>query len=273
VYDFASKSDGLVADGAYSVAVRGDGALAYVKGTNPDYSAGEAFVGGVIVRQPGSANEEVWSTAPGEYVVTAWAQQTLLAYRIGEGERMDLLALDGRGKERVLAADTFLVAVSPDGSEAFVADQPPATEVSVRVIAIASGATIARLPLELGSGGQIQFAVYSGSWQGDLVAVRTDAGLAIFKVSGSAISLHRLLVFDQGVFGRGVIEPQFDGGTDRVVAWSDLAAPPQKARDVAGPTVILDCSTQSGQCSRSVEAPAHDWLRFAYNPSRGKGGK
>src|SRR5436190_143037 len=54
-----------------------------------------------------------WADAPAHYVVYAWTGDRLLFYRIGLGEKTELLVADAPGKIRSLAEGTE-IAASPD---------------------------------------------------------------------------------------------------------------------------------------------------------------
>ena len=85
LYDSATQSDELLEEGAFSLAWRGDGALAYFKGAERDYRAGMPYAGHVVVRASVQAPPEVWSAERARYVVAAWAGRSLVAYREAEG--------------------------------------------------------------------------------------------------------------------------------------------------------------------------------------------
>jgi hypothetical protein len=269
VHDFASGRNNAIDTNSFSAAVRSDGTIAYVRGTDV-YRAFTNYTGDIVVRSSLSAQPLVWSTKPAEYVAAAWAGNTLLAYRIDEGERLDVLALEGPGEQRILMADANLVAVSPDGRQAFLANEADIPG-SISVVNVADG-TIAGT-LDLGSLNQgILWAAYGGSWSGDLVAAPTNTGIAVFHVADGAISLEQLLKNDPNTFANGVIEPQFTGDGEHIIARGDASPAKGKAAD-AGGTTALDCDLATATCVAGTTAPASAWLHPAYNPSRSlKGG-
>jgi len=226
------------------------------------------YTGDVVVRSSTSARPVVWSTEPADYVAAAWAGNTLLAYRIGEDERLDVLAFDGPGEQRTLMADADLVAVSPDGTQAFLASQENVPG-SVSVVNVADGTIAATL--ELGSLQQgILWAAYGGSWLGDLVAAPTNAGIAVFDVGTGAISLRELLKNDPNTLANDIIEPQFSGDTDHIIARGDA----RPGTDTAGDedtTTTLECDLATATCLARAADPGGAWLHPAYNPSRPKG--
>ena len=260
IYDAAGDRDEVLEDGAFSVAWHSDGALAYFKGVERDYRAGVMYVGEVVVRSSLEAKPRVWSTEPGRYIVAAWAGPMLVAYREHEGEALDVVVFDGPGKMRVLAPDSTLVAVSPDGAQVFVERGPALGRPSVHVLNVATGDTIAALDLA-----KVDPAVgsvsYSGDWLGRRVVAPSASGLAVFRVGARTIRLEQALPVEAS---RGIAEPRF-ADTDRVTAWTSMG---RRA-------VFLDCDLPGGLCEHVVPLPSargtHGfpaWRRPLYNPSR-----
>jgi hypothetical protein len=264
-HDFGTGRDRLIDTNSYSAAVRSDGAIAYVRGTDV-YRAFENYTADVVVRSPVSAQPVVWSTEPAHYVVAAWAGRTLLAYRIGDGEQLDVLALDGPGRQRLLMAHANLVAVSPDGTQAFIGGGDAETPGSVSVVNIADGTVAGTLELESLDQG-IRWAAYGGSWSGDLVAAPTNAGVALFDVAGGTISLRELLKSDPDSRGGDIIEPQFNGDTDHIIARGDTPGGGSTSPDEDG-TTALECDLATAACVAGQTEPGRAWLHPAYNPSR-----
>jgi hypothetical protein len=265
IHDFGSGRDTVIDTNSFSAAVRGDGAIAYVRGSDV-YRAFANYTGDLVVRSSASGRPVVWSTEPAYYVAAAWAGNTLLAYRIREGEKLDVLALDGPGQQRLLMAGASLVAVSPDGTQAFLASDDADAPASVAVVNVGNG-SVAR-SLDLGSLNEgILWAAYGGSWSGDLVAAPTNTGIAVFDLSGGAISLKELLKPSPGTFANGIIEPQFSGDAEHVIARGDT--PPGKDAPAGdGSTTPLDCDLATVSCAVGTTEPGRDWLHPAYNPSR-----
>ena len=264
IHDFGSGRDDVIDENSYSAAVRSDGTIAYVRGTDL-YRASANYTGDVVVRSSVSDRPVVWSTRPAHYVAAAWAGKTLLVYRIAEGEQLDVLALDGPGRQRLLMAHGSLVAVSPDGTQAFLGSDAD-TPGSVSVVNVADG-TISGT-LELGSSNLgILWAAYAGSWSGDLVAAPTNAGIALFDVADGAISLKDLLKTGPGTFANGIIEPQFVGDTQHVIARGDTPPSASSATGEDG-TAAVECDLATATCVARATAPGRAWLHPAYNPSR-----
>ena len=258
LYDATGDRDEVLEDGAFSVAWRSDGALAYFKGLERDYRAGLPYLGEVVVRTSLEAKPQVWSTEPGRYIVAAWAGPMLVAYRGHEGEALGVVVFDGPGRMRVLAPGSTLVAVSPDGEQAFVERGPARGRPSVRVLDVADGDTIATLDLT-----KVDPAVgtvsYSGDWLGRRVVASSGSGLAIFRVGERVIRLEQALRVETNV-----AEPRF-AGPGRVTAWTS-----EGHRGV-----FLDCDLAGDACERVIPLPSARgtrgfpaWRRPLYNPSR-----
>jgi hypothetical protein len=261
VYDTLQRTDEVLEEGAFSVAWRGDGALAYFRGAERDYRAAVPYVGDVVVRTSLEAEPEVWSAEPARYIVVAWAGSTLVGYREREGEALDVVAFDEPGRMRVLAGDSGLVAISPDGTRVFVEQGPAQGRPVVRVLDLGTGSTVARLDLT-----KVDRAVgtvsYSGDWVGRRVVAPSATGLAVFRVARGTIGLERAL---RVASPQGVAEPRFAAGGRRVTAWTTAG----------NGAAFLDCDLSLGRCARTVPLPAARgtqgfpaWRRPLYNPSR-----
>jgi hypothetical protein len=250
--------------GAYSVAWRRDGALAYFKALEPklDTKNIKRYLGHVVVRASRAAPPRRWTARAGRYVVAAWAGERLLAYRLGESWP-DLLVLDGRGRERVLARAAALVAVSPDGEEAFVSAYG-ATPPVVRVLDLADGEELGRLEVRAAPprSEAVRWIVEAGSWTGDLVVAESNVGLLVFGVSGNDIVLEQALAFSR--FPLGVFEPHLvDDRT--IVAWGQLEQLPRQAVPDA---VALQCNRFTRRCVQGERVSSANGPRLVYNPSR-----
>jgi len=264
IHDFESGRNKEVDANSFSAAVRSDGAIAYVRGTDV-YRAFTNYTGEIVVRSSVAAQPVVWSAKPAEYITAAWAGNTLLAYRVGEGEQLDVLAFDGPGKQRLLMADANVVAVSPDGTLAFLANEADIPG-SVSVVSVADGTILETL--DLGSLNQgILWAAYGGSWSGDLVAAPTNTGVALFDVANGAISLKELLKTDPNAFADGIVEPQFSGDTQHIIARGDAPTGNTTAPDEDS-TTALECDLATAVCLARTTDPGRAWLHPAYNPSR-----
>jgi hypothetical protein len=262
VHDSSTGRDELLEDGAFSLAWHPDGRVAYFKGAERDYRAAVRYVGDVLVRATVEAEPDVWSRAPGRYIVVAWAGETLLAYREREGEALDVIVFDGPGQMRVLAVDSALVAISPDGRQAFVERGPAQGRPSVSVLDVASGREAATLDLTTVDPA-VGTVSYSGDWRGRRVVAPSASGLAVFRVGRVGISLEQAVPV---AVAQGVAEPRFaDAPGRRVVTWT--------TRGRGG--VFLDCDLTSEACAEVVPLPTARgaqgfpaWRRPLYNPSR-----
>jgi hypothetical protein len=265
VHDDAGR-DTLLARGAYSVAWRADGALAYVRGADPDFRAGRVYTGQVVVQRGIHGPAVAWTPEPARYVVYAWAGDRLLFYRLGEGERLELLVADGPGRIRPFA-DGSAVALSPDGTRVVVLSQDAK---SLRVLDVATGREQAWLDVTTTTPA-LDWVAYSGSWIGDHVVASASPGLAIFRVGPRFLELEQALSLDQARFPVGVQEPRFaDDAGNEIVATADV---PPKA-DNPGVSFFLRCDRVDRTCESGGAAPAKEWLRRVDNPSRpSKGGR
>jgi hypothetical protein len=118
LHSAATGDDRVLEAGAFSLAWRADGGLAYVKLTRARINPRrERPRGHVVVHAKVGSRPIRWSQHPRHYLVAAWARDRLLAYRVprAKGRWPDLLALDGPGRVRILARRSGLVALSPDG--------------------------------------------------------------------------------------------------------------------------------------------------------------
>jgi hypothetical protein len=265
LHDLESGADRKFVDGGFSLAWRNDGAIAYFKGAEREYRAGVRYVGDVFVRDSAQGPARRWTQKTDRYVVAGWAGRTLLVYRVGAGESLDVLALDGPGERRILAPDAGLVAISPDGSSALVEHGPESGSPRVDLLAVGNGDRLASLDLTT-IDPSVGVVGYSGDWQGDLVAAASASGLALLRITGDRIDLARTL---RAASGQGIAEPRFVGA-GRVTGWTSTSS--------GG--AFVDCDRASGRCARAVpmpEARGADgfpaWRRPVYNPSRPQEGE
>ena len=260
LHDLESGIDRKYVDGGFSLAWRSDGAIAYFKGAERDHRAGVRYVGDVFVRDTVQRPANRWTQKTDRYVVAGWAGRTLLVYRVGAGESLDVLALDGPGKSNVLASNAGLVAISPDGTRALIEHGPESGPPRIDLLAIANGGRLASLDLTTVDP-SVGVVGYAGDWQGDLVAAASASGLALFRIAGDRIELARIL---RVAPGQGIAEPRFVGAS-RVTGWTTSSS--------GG--AFVDCDRASGRCARAIPLPATRgaegfpaWRRPVYNPSR-----
>jgi hypothetical protein len=240
--DLELGQDELLVDGAYSVAWRGDGALAYARGLDRAYRAFLPFDTDLVVRAL-DGTEQRWSAHPAQYVAVAWARNNLIAYRIGAGEHVDTLVFDRPGRERLLVQGGTVVALSPDGTKAFVEEGAASGRPRARVVDVATGETQATLSGD-------ESLSYAGDWTRDLVVARGRTGLVVFRVRGNAIAAVQKLAVHEGAR-----EPRFaDADGRQIVA----------LRDTPRGAVFLRCDRRRGSCGDLQAEPG----RLVYNPSR-----
>jgi hypothetical protein len=260
MHNLETDADEVLVGGAFSLAWRTDGTIAYFEGAGRRYRAGVPYTGRIVVRASLRARPHPWTVRPGRYVVAGWADSTLLAYREHEGEALDLLALDGPGRVRVLAAGAGLVAISPDGRKALVEEGPENGPPRIRVLDISSGAELSTLDLTTVDPA-VGVVGYAGDWEGDEAVAASSTGLAIFGLRAERIALKQII---RAAAAGSISEPRFGAG-GRVTGWTTTAS--------GG--AFVDCFRSTGRCARSIPLPRArgvlgfpTWRRPVYNPSR-----
>jgi hypothetical protein len=258
-------NDFVLARGAYSAAWRHDGAIAFVQGVDPVFRASPTYNGQVVVRTSVHGRDVSWADAPAHYVVYAWAGDRLLFYRVGLGEKTELLVADGPGKVRSLAEGTA-IAVSPDAARVAVLSQDA---TSARVVDIATGREQSWIDVTTATP-SLRWIAYSGSWVGDHIVAPASAGLAVFSVGPDSLKLEQVLSLDHAEFPIGVQEPRFvDDAGNEIAASADV--PP--ANGNGGLSFLLQCDRVARTCERTDAAPAKDWLRQVDDPPAEEGGQ
>jgi hypothetical protein len=170
--------------------------------------------------------------------------------------------LDGRGRERVVARATALVAVSPDGEQAFVSTYD-ATPPVVRILDLTDGEELGRLEVRAAppKSEPVRWIIEAGSWEGNLVAAESSAGILVFNV-GEGIVLEQALGFTG--FPLGLFEPRL--ADDRtIIAWGQLEELPRQAIPDA---VVVQCDRLTRRCTQGERVSAGEGPRLVYNPSR-----
>jgi hypothetical protein len=253
VQDDAGR-DFLVARGAYSAAWRDDGAIAYVKGVDPSFRAGRPYEGRIVVQAGPHGRATPWTDDAAHYVVYGWAGDRLIFYRVGFGEKLELLVADRPGSVRPLA-DAGVISISPDASRVAVVSQDG---TNVRVLNIATGRELSSIDLATATP-PLRWVAYSGSWVGDHVVAPASSGLAVFHVGEDSLELEQVLGLDRTAFPAGAQEPQFiDEDGNEIAAVADI--PPGTGS--GGTSVLLQCDRIARTCARGEPAPAKDWLRL-----------
>jgi hypothetical protein len=259
VHDAAGR-DFLLEAGAYSAAVRGDGAIAYVRGVDPDFRAGHVYTGQVVVQRGVHGRATPWTTESARYVVYGWAGSRLFFYRVGEGEQLQLMVANGPGTARAFT-DGSAIAISPDGARIAVLS-PDAT--NVRILDASNGSERGWLDVTTASPA-LRWLAYSGSWVGDHLVAGASAGLAVLHVGAASLELEQVLSIDRAQFPEGIQEPRFtDDAGNEIAAAADVPSEP------GSPAVsfILRCDRIERSCERGEAAPASVWQRLVDNPSR-----
>jgi hypothetical protein len=253
VHDDSGK-DTLLEQGAYSAAWRLDGAVAFVKGTDRDFRAGRSYDGHVVVRPGVHGKDTAWTKEPAHYVVYAWAGSRLLFYRVGLGEKLELLVADAPGSVRSLAEGSA-IALSPDATRVAVLSQDA---TNVRVLDVATGGELAWLDVTTATPA-LAWLGYSGSWTGDHIVAPASTGLAVLHVGSRSLELEQALSLDRARFPVGVQEPEFvDADGNEIAASADI--PPSDGN--AAVSFLLVCDRVVRSCERGESAPAKEWLRL-----------
>jgi hypothetical protein len=253
VHDDSGK-DTVLEQGAYSAAWRQDGAIAFVKGADRDFRAGRSYDGQVVVRPGIHGKDAVWTKEPAHYVVYAWAGSRLLFYRVGLGEKLELLVADAPGSVRSLA-DGSAIALSPDATQVAVLSQDA---TNVRVLDVATGGELAWLDVTTATPA-LAWLGYSGSWVGDHIVAPGSTGLAVLHVGYRSLELEQALSLDRAQFPVGVQEPEFtDADGNEIAVTADI--PP--ANGDTAVSFLLVCDRVVRSCERGESAPAKEWLRL-----------
>jgi hypothetical protein len=253
-YDTVTGDDEVLVDGAASLAWGAGGRFAFAEGG--DLRPNAVWTGRIKVRSSiTSAVTTQWSSRPGRYVVAAWAADRLLAYELDEVGRPVVVIFDGPGRSRPLGPGA-LVAVSPDGGRAFLAETGDTDTPQVRIVELASGETAARLDLR-GTG--IAGIGHAGDWAGDRVVAAGIPDTVVFSVAGGAIRMLVKLRHDHARHPYGIREPALAG--DTVIGW----AANDTGQDPA--TTMLRCRIGTGVCTAGPVYPPPG-VHPVTNPSR-----
>jgi hypothetical protein len=262
-----SGADRLLERGAYAPAVSRDGRLAYAKGSGDEVRQDQDYLSSIMVRSPINGPAEAWTDADAVYFPFGWAGSTLLAYRqVEDSEAVDLYALSGPGKRRLLAPEAFVIAVSPNGSRVLAT----IARRTVAIIDVASGGIESSISLDGGasSAGPMPSALmYNGSWVGNRAVANSDVGLVVLDTGGT-LRIESVLTTSSGV-PSGLKEPMLlDGG--RVVGWIDVGDPPAKEAtdEPAYDNALVECDLTAASCVVGTPKPARTWTRWVSNPSR-----
>jgi hypothetical protein len=264
LHDLSTGDDEILDIGAYSIAWRSDGALASFKSRDAEIDlARERPVGHVVVRRAATARPVRWTARPGRYVVAAWAGDRLLVYRVeaGKGGRPDLLVFDRPRRNRVLARNSGLVSLSPDGRRAFVTAYGSAPPL-VRILDVARGHEEARRTL---ARDEAKWVMEAGSWEGDIVTAKASPGIVVFGVGGAGSELDQVLRFDGSEYPLGVFEPRSNPSGRQLALWAQRAQEPRQPLPQAA---VLTCDRLTRRCVEGPPVSTGREPRLVYNPSR-----
>ena len=264
LFDLRSGKDSLLGNGAASPAVSATGAIAYLAGESQTVRQNVDYVGRIVVADSRNAKPRVWTSMPARYLPYAWAGNTLLVHRgVPDSEGADLYAYTGPDEARLLAADAFAIAVSPDGSRVLAS-------VGLRmleVIRIADAAIEDTLALDAGGTDGPHALMYGGSWDGDRIVANWDRGLVVLNTRGG---VHVESVFATPDFPHGINEPVLVDET-HVQGWADVGKPQATAGGRGEPAydnAIVDCDLTTESCATDQPNPARKWARWVTSPSR-----
>jgi hypothetical protein len=266
VLDIESGTDRALEEGSQTPAFRADGALAYALGVEPPFRVNLRYLSRIVVRETLDSAPVVWTDEPANYFVYGWAGKRLVAYRMSEGEHLETLVLDGPGELRVLADGAGVIALSPDGQRALLADQ--AVPGRVRLVDLEGGKELSSLDLSgvVGTdGAPLPWASASGDWSGSRAVATGGPGLLVIEVKGNELALEATLALDAERYPGSLAEPRFLDASG-----ASVFAPSFKATDggdVLG--VGLVCELATATCRETAAGDPKRWQRLVYSTSRG----
>jgi hypothetical protein len=264
VLNLGTGEDSLLVDGAYSLAWRADGTIAYVEGVERDYRADVPYLGNVVVRPSLNAPAQTWSSTPDRYVVYGWAGSRLIVFR-GSELATDVLFLSGPGEARKAPIATF-VAISPDGELAAtfggssLESDPGGQGMRFDIVNLDSGQVTGSIGPDALSdplSGLTIRSLSGGSWAGPWVVAKADVvssggpgvGIAVFRVEDGIPTLDRILLLPSARFPMGIEEPLVFDRPDgpQVIAWAPMPGAGGEARGIV--YTYLHCEVAADQCT------------------------
>jgi hypothetical protein len=271
ILNLATGADTALEPGSFSLAWRADGALAYAAGS-ATYRWSQEYDRHVAVRTPGTTGAQTWSS-PGLYRVEGWAGAALLVERDIPGDASELDVFDGPQQSRVLAVGADLLAISPAGDTALVAESPADNpSPSVRLIRVSDGAELASLPLaqivDPVTSTPVSWLAGPADWRGSKVVAASETGLVVLSVDGTTLNVDQVMHLDAATQPNGMLyEPRFAGSsTSSIVAWSDVSTP----TDDAWASAQLVCDRVQLTCGQSLPVTATLQPRPVYDRSGGQ---
>ncbi len=266
LHDLGDDKDAVLDEGAYSP-VWGDAGLAYFKGLASRVKDPARYLGHVVVRSRPKSKRVRWSAKPARYVPSAWAGARLIVHEL-KRTWPTLVVFDGPKQRRVLSRRAGLIALSPDGTRAFIAKEPRPSP-TVAIVDVAGGRELASFSLadlrDPFRGEKINYVADSGAWTGETVVAAVTNGLAVFRVGDEGIELEQLLGVDPDAFPTGLTEPKSDDTGRYIVVSAELM---QEPGAVFTRTSIMECDRIERRCVRGPSAPSFLPPRLIYNPSR-----
>ncbi len=266
VVDTASGTDRAFEEGSQTPAFRTDGRLAYALGLEPPFRVGVRYLSRVVVRETLDGVPAVWTNEPANYFVYGWAGKRLVVYRQSQGEHLETLVLDGPGLVRVLADGAGVIALSPDGQRALLAEQ--AVPGRVWLVDLESGKELSSLDLGgvFGTdGAPAPWASASGDWSGSRAVATGGPGLLVLEVKGNELALQETLGIDAERYPGGLTEPRFLDASGASVFASSL----KDAGDGQVLGVGLVCELATATCRETAAGDPKRWQRLVYSTSRG----
>lgn len=248
-------------------AVSVEGAVAYVEDLDGAYRGDVANPSRIVVVEPDGTSVPWTRGADVTYVTAAWAGSTLLAYTVGEGEHLSVLAFDGSGEARVLSEDGAIGAISPDGVFVVTTEPGPYGQ-AISLMRVSDGTVLDRLEAfgELGE----MYLSYGGDWRDGLVVLpagrtapgRSEVGLLLLSVDGHELMVERFVAFDHPEIGYIPDWPHFID--DRRV-WARASTTVGRDELYVG----VECDLVELRCSTTSEPTAPANAAVARNLSRG----
>jgi hypothetical protein len=271
VHDTATGSDLALEAGSETPVWSASGALAYVRGEPTAFRANTPYTTKVLVRRAVGAQPEIWTTVADRYHLYGWAGNSLIVVRELDGGSLDIYALDGPNRLRLIGHDAGILAITPDGKQVVLntGDVESGQGVlSLRNVADGGEAASFLVPSAKDSVTQepLRWIGGPGSWAGDRLLLPSSHGLVVFSAGGSSLALEQVMHFDIAAETNGSIsEPRFGDATGQtIVFWA--AAPRGRAAPMA---VQFTCNRMTLSCKRNPAVPASATPRPAYDPSGG----